>query len=218
MLTESTLRLARLTRRACLCACVLVTLAAHTARAADELSPPFGLRWGDSPEKLISWASRHSLDVNIFLPGDQPRIRVLRASARRGFLPETQAAELEARFLAGRLIEVTVHYHDPEWRADTVEERFQKLRQQVTSAYGELTPNRQERTVDDQFSTRKLAYHREPVKGLFLLLAYTEVEDLLRKTRDARFSLLYRNDNLRADIQRELLLEKEVKPPPAAEP
>lgn len=129
---------------------------------------------------------------------------MVKAQARKGSLPETQAAALEARFLAGRLIEVTVHYGDPEWGADLAEARFQKLRQQVASEYGELVANRQERTVDDQFSTRKLAFHREPVKGLFLLLAYTEVEDLLRKSREARFSLLYRNDNLRAVIEKEL--------------
>lgn len=211
MLTCAALPVALFRHPAIVCACSLAL--ASATRAADELAPPFGLRWGDSPEKLISWASRHSLDLNIFLPADQPRIRVLRASTRRGFLPETQAAELEARFLAGRLIEVTVHYHSPEWQADKVEERFQKLRQQVTTAYGELTPNRQERTVDDQFSTRKLAFHREPVKGLFLLLAYTEVEDLLRKSRDARFSLLYRNDNLRAAIEKELQDEKDSKGP-----
>ena len=216
MLIGSTLSLSPFTRRAILRACLLALLL-PAARAADELAPPFGLRWGDSPEKLISWASRHSLDLSILLPGDQPQIRVLKANARKGPLPDTQASALEARFLAGRLIEVTVHYADPEWPAATVEERFQKLRQQVTSAYGELVPNRQERTVDDQFSTRKLAFHREPVKGLFLLLAYTEVEDLLRKSRDARFSLLYRNDNLRAAIEKELQELKDAKPP-AADP
>jgi hypothetical protein len=40
------------------------------------------------------------------------------------------------------------------------------------------------------------------VKGLFLMLAFTEVEDLLRKARTCRFSLIYRNDNLRTEIER----------------
>jgi hypothetical protein len=39
---------------------------------------------------------------------------------------------------------------------------------------------------------------------LFLLLAFTEVEDLLRKSRDARFSLIYRNDNFRKELVDEL--------------
>jgi hypothetical protein len=39
---------------------------------------------------------------------------------------------------------------------------------------------------------------------LFLLLAFTEVEDLLRKSKVARFSLAYRNENFRNEILREL--------------
>lgn len=142
----------------------------------------------------------------------------MKAQARKGSLPETQASALEARFLAGRLIEVTAHYADPEWTADTTESRFQKLRQQVSTEYGELTANRQERTVDDQFATRKVAFHREPVKGLFLLLAYTEVEDLLRKSRSSRFSLLYRNDNLRTAIEREWQDQRKALEVPGKEP
>jgi hypothetical protein len=49
--------------------------------------------------------------------------------------------------------------------------------------------------------TRTQSFHREPVKGLFLLLAFTEVEDLLRKSKDARFSLIYRNDNFRKELE-----------------
>jgi hypothetical protein len=58
--------------------------------------------------------------------------------------------------------------------------------------------------VEDQFVTRTQSFHREPVKGLFLLLAFTEVEDLLRKSKDARFSLIYRNDNFRKELETEL--------------
>jgi hypothetical protein len=39
---------------------------------------------------------------------------------------------------------------------------------------------------------------------LFLLLAFTEVEDLLRKSKDARFSLIYRNENFKKDLEKEL--------------
>ena len=36
---------------------------------------------------------------------------------------------------------------------------------------------------------------------LFLLLAYTEIEDLLREAVEARFSLIYRNDNYRRELE-----------------
>jgi hypothetical protein len=36
------------------------------------------------------------------------------------------------------------------------------------------------------------------------MLAITEVEDLLRQSREARFSLIYRNDNFRKELQERL--------------
>ena len=168
------------------------------------LEPPFGLRWGDSPEKLIGWASRHSLDVTISLPGDQPALRILRIQPKKGFLPDTQAGAVEGRFITGKLFELTVHYFDPEASADLMESRYEALRKQLASEQGAFLPNQQRRSVEDQFVTRTQSFHREPVKGLFLLLAFTEVEDLLRKSKDGRFSLIYRNDNFRKELLAEL--------------
>jgi hypothetical protein len=182
----------------------LLCLMTAGARAQAILNPPFGLRWGDSPEKLIAWASRHSLDLTISLPGDQPGLRVLKIQPRKGLLPESKAGAVEGRFLGGRLYELTVHYFDAEASADLVEARFEELRKQVTREHGALLANKQQRSVEDQFVTRTQSFHREPVKGLFLLLAFTEVEDLLRKSKDARFSLIYRNDNFRKELETEL--------------
>jgi hypothetical protein len=179
-------------------------LAAASAVAQALLDPPFGLRWGDSPEKLITWASRHSLDITISLPGDQPGMRILRIEPRKGFLPETKAGAVEGRFLGGKLFELTVHYFDRDASADLMESRFEELKKQVSLEHGTLLTNQQQRSVEDQFVTRTQSFHREPVKGLFLLLAFTEVEDLLRKSKDARFSLIYRNDNFRKELQEEL--------------
>jgi hypothetical protein len=182
----------------------ILLLAVGRAPAQGVLEPPFGLRWGDSPEKLIQWASRQSLDVTISLPGDQPAARVVRIQPKKGFLPETQVGAVEGRFLAGKLHELTIHYFDPEASADLMETRFEALRKQVALEHGTLLTNQQQRAVEDQFVTRTHSFHREPVKGLFLLLAFTEVEDLLRKSKVARFSLAYRNENFRNEILREL--------------
>lgn len=178
---------------------------AASASAQAVLEPPFGLRWGDTPEKLIDWASRHSLDVNISLPGDQPALRILKISPRKGNLPGAAAQALEGRFHSGRLFELTVHYRDPEASTDTMEARFNKLKKELAAEYGALSANRQDRVIKDNFATRSVSFHREPVKGLFLLLAYTAVEDQLRKTSEATFSLLYRNDNLRQDLEKLLV-------------
>lgn len=184
-------------------AVVLVAAVGQTA-GQGVLEPPFGLRWGDSPEKLIVWASRHSLDLTISLPGDQPGLRILKIEPRKGFLPDTKAGAVEGRFLGGKLYELTVHYFDKEASADLMESRFEELKKQVTTEHGVLMANQQQRSVEDQFVTRTQSFHREPVKGLFLLLAFTEVEDLLRKSKDARFSLIYRNDNFRKELLQEL--------------
>ena len=169
-------------------------------RAQGILEPPFGLQWGDSPQKLIDWAARHSLDRNLFAPGDQPALTVLRIQPRKGFLPETQAGAVEGRFLGGKLFELTVHYFDPEASSEVMTTRFEALRKQLSAEQGKLAPNQQQRTVEDQFVTRTQSFHREPVKGLFIMLAFTEVEDLLRKKAESKFSLIYRNDNLKAEL------------------
>lgn len=183
---------------------LLFMLAMITGRAHAQalLAPPYGLKWGDSPEKLISWASRHSLDVSISLPGDQPALRVVKIQARNGFLPGTSESALEGRFLGGHLFEITVHYLDPEASAENMQERFQKLKAQLTREQGAFVPDLAQNKIKDQFATRTWSFHREPVKGLFLLLAFTEVEDLLRKSKVARYSRIYRNDNLREEIEK----------------
>jgi hypothetical protein len=168
------------------------------------IEPPFGLRWGDSPEKLIAWSAKHSLDLNIFIPGDQPGLRVLKITPRSGMLPSSPASAVEAGFLNGGLFEVTVHYSDPAASAEMMEERFDKLRKQLAGEHGAFTANQQRRVVEDQFVTRTGSFHREPMRGVFLLIAWTEVEDLLRKTKEARFSLIYRNDNFRDELRKKV--------------
>ena len=185
-------------------AVVLLVLCGGIASAQAVLKPPFGLSWGDSPEKLIGWAKKHNLNVTITMPGNQDGLSLLRIYSEEGFLPNHQASALEGRFLGGRLYEMTVDYSDPKARADQMEVRFQGLKRQITRQYGDLKANQQKRTVADQFVTRTQSFHREPVKGLFLLLAFTEVEDLLRKSKSCKFSLIYRNDNYRKALVKAL--------------
>jgi hypothetical protein len=168
------------------------------------LSLPFGLHWGDSPEKLITWATAQAMNVNISLPADQPTLRVLKITPAKGRLPDSKASAMEGRFLSGKLYEVTVHYADSTEAVEQTEVHFETLRRSLAREGGPLLTNQQRRTVEDQFVTRIQSFHRESIKGLFLLLAYTEVEDLLRKSKSAEYSVLYRNDNYRNEILAEL--------------
>lgn len=177
-------------------AAVLVSSAA----AQSPLKLPFGLRWGDSPETFLSWAEKHSLDITIRLPAAEPGLRILRAQRTQGMLPESTAAALEGRFLKGRLYEVTEYHADDSLPTELFEARFEEVRKRLAHEYGALLTNRQERTVEDHMVTRTRAFHREPVKGLMLMLVSTELEDSLRKSKNSRFSIIYRNENLRKEI------------------
>lgn len=177
----------------------VMILATNPLAAQAVLEPPFGLHWGDSPEKLIAWASRQSLSVTISLPGNQPALRILKIQPDKGFLPETQAGALEGRFIRGKLYELTVQYFDLNATADEMETRFETLRKQTSLDHGPLLANQQQRVVKDHFVIQTQSFHREPVQGLFLLLTFTAEEDLLRKSTEARFSLIYQNNNYKKE-------------------
>ena len=180
----------------------LMFLLSFTALQAQELlKPPFGVNWGDSPEKLVSWATEKSLDLTITIPGKQPDLRIIKVAAVKGTLPDSKASSVEGKFLHGGLYEMTVHYEDTTASATIMEERFEEMKKQITREQGPLLANQQHKAVDNHFVTRTQAFHRESFKGVFLLIAWTEVEDLLRKTREAKFSMIYRNDNFKAELE-----------------
>ncbi len=169
--------------------------------AQELLKPPFGVNWGDSPEKLVSWATEKSLDLNITIPGKDPNLRIIKVSSPNGTLPDSTATSVEGKFLRGGLYEMTVHYENSGTSATIMEERFEEMKKQITREQGPLQANQQHKAVDNHFVTRTQAFHRESFKGVFLLIAWTEVEDLLRKTREAKFSMIYRNDNFKAELE-----------------
>lgn len=180
---------------------VCAVIGSGNACAQSPLAPPFGLRWGDSPENLVTWAEKHALDITITLPAAEPGLRILRASSAQGKpLPQSTATALEARYLKGRLFEVTEHYADPSLPAELFEAQFEETRKRLTRDHGTLLANRRERKVEDHFVTSTRAFHREPVKGLMLMLVSTELEDSLRKSKSSRYSILYRNENLRKEM------------------
>ena len=160
------------------------------------LSPPFGLHWGDAPDKVLNWAQTKKLDVNIKIPGDHPEIREIRVSAIRGSLPGQKAYALDARYHWGKLFEVTVHYGSPEMKVSQVKADFERVKKAMTGKHGAFVPNNKQKKNIGGLVRRAVSYHVEPVSGLLLLMVLTEVEDTVRKKNSARFSLLYRNENI----------------------
>lgn len=179
----------------------LVLLLSGNLRGQEILSPPFGLNWGDSPEKLVSWATARSMDITITLPGGKPALRHIRVTPTKGLLPDSTASSVEGKFLNGGLFELTVHYLDSYTSPKTMEERFRAKKAELSREHGSFALNQQRKSVEDQFVTRTKSFHHESLKGVFLLIAWTEVEDLLRKTKVSRFSLIYRNDNYKSELE-----------------
>lgn len=180
---------------------LILALVPWNAQAQEILEPPFGLQWGESPEKLIQWASRLILDVTITLPGNQPALRVLKIAPKNGNLPGTEASGVEGRFLEGKLYEITVHYNDPTLSSDKMVQRFTDLKKQISSEQGAMVADRGGKTISDDFVTEVNSFYREPIKGLQLILVATQISDLLRQTTLHKFSLIYRNENLRVKIE-----------------
>ncbi|MCP5538333.1 MAG: hypothetical protein H7A51_19130 [Akkermansiaceae bacterium] len=177
----------------CLAATWVLSVPTH---AQAILSPPFGLQWGDTPDKVMDWAEAKKLDVTIEMKGAKPELYIVRISSPNGSLPGHQAYALETRYHWGKLFEVTVHYGAPGMKPVKVKADFEKLKDLMTAKHGPFSPNNKQEKKQDGYVRRSVSYHVEPVKGLMLLLGLTEVEDTLRKKHSVRFSLLYRNQNI----------------------
>lgn len=179
-----------------LCVLLFTALTIGKLSAQAILPPPFGLKWGDTPDKVFDWAEDKKLDVLIETKGAKPELYIVRVSSAQGSLPGSQAYALETRYHWGKLFEVTVHYGAPGMKADEVKVAFDRLKTAMTVKHGAFSPNNKQEKKEDGFIRRSVSYHVEPVKGLLLLLGLTEVEDTLRKKQSVRFSLLYRNENV----------------------
>ncbi|MFK7910277.1 MAG: hypothetical protein AB8F34_06700 [Akkermansiaceae bacterium] len=175
---------------------ILLLLSPGSASAQAILSPPFGLQWGDNMDKVLDWAEKEKLDMVIDIKGAQPDLRVIRVTSSVGPLPGHRAFALETRYHRGRLFEVTVHYGEKGAKPERLKIDFDKLKRKLTIKHGSFSPNNKQVKKGDGFVRESVSYHVEPVKGLMLMMMFTEMEDTLRKKRSARFSLLYRNQNI----------------------
>lgn len=174
----------------------MLFLSSTGAHAQALLSPPFGLKWGDNPSKLLEWADQHQLDITINLPGKQPDKRHIIIKGQNSTLPGHQASSVEARFNKGMLYEMTLHYADPTLSAVQAKAKFLNAKKALTARHGPFKLSANRNHNEDGFLTQSVSYHVEPVSGLFLMITYTEVTDSYRKSSKSKFSLIYRNDNL----------------------
>jgi hypothetical protein len=139
------------------------------------------------------------LDVFVKLPADEPNIQIFTFQQKGGGIPgETGEAahSIEARFNQDRLYELTVNFEFAEESPDEIRERFHKLKRKLEKEMGKFRLNGRSQSVDDNFLTREESFHYEPAPKVFLLLAYSSVEDRLRKRGEGRYSVIYHNGRL----------------------
>ena len=176
--------------------CLIVSGGASGANGQTLLAPPFGLQWGDTPDKILNWAADKKLDVTVKIPGASPELRIIRVESASGPLPQHQAYALETRYHHGKLFEVTVHYGAPGIDPKRMEADFNELKSALTLKHGIFSPNNKQDKNEGGFIRNSVSYHVEPVKGLMLLLVLSQLEDTVRDKHSARFSLIYRNQNI----------------------
>lgn len=136
------------------------------------------------------------MDKLVRTPGKQPRMTIVKIGPETGTLPGHQASAVEARFIGGRLYEVTVHYTYPGKSTDFVKARFVELKKTLSARHGRLQFNGERKTREDGVLTTSESYHVNVANGRMLLLAVTEVKDMKRGDSAARFSVLYHNADI----------------------
>ncbi len=160
------------------------------------LRPPLGRQWGEAPSGLLEWAGKVGLDVIVELPADEPDLQIFTFQESGGGIPGEKwktAKAIEARFFQDRLFELTIHFEFPGMAPDKVRQSFHRVKQEREKKLGQFRLNGRSQSVDDQFLTREEAFHYEPAPNVFLMMAYTSVEDQLRKTGEGRYSVVYHN-------------------------
>lgn len=198
---------------------VLLLSACVPVVGAEPLQPPFGLSWGDSPNRLVDWAVRMKLDQTVKAPADEPRLKILLVSPAKGSLPGHDASTLEARFMDGKLFEVALHYSYPGKGAPFVRAQFVELKKILTRRHGGFKPGGQKReTPIEGVTTRSTAFQIDPAPARYLMLILTEAMDTKRGDASARFTVIYHNGGLLKEDSETVIIRRDGVDPPTKQP
>lgn len=163
------------------------------------LKPPFQREWGEAPTALLQWAGKVELDVTVELPAAEPDLQIFTFQQEGGGIPGEKwkaAKSIEARYFRDQLYELTVNFEFPGKTPEEVRKRFYDVKRDLEKNRGKFRLNGRSQSVEDDFLTRKESFHYEPAAGVFLLMAYSSVEDRLRQKGEGRYSVVYHNGRL----------------------
>lgn len=173
---------------------LVLLLSFHSLWGQVLLKPPLGRQWGEAPAELLQWAGKARLDVFVELPAAEPDLQIFTFQEKGGGIPGGSGAHsIEARFYKNRLYELTVNFEFADKDADQVRAHFHARKEKFEKEMGEFRLNGRAQSADNSFLTREESFHYEPVPKVFLLMAYSSVQDLLRKEGEGRYSVIYHN-------------------------
>ncbi len=173
-----------------------VFLTASSAIAAPILAPPFGLQWGEGTSHVIHWAQEQKLEISVKFPSKDQRLREVIINSKSGNLPAHLASSLEVYYLKDKLYEVRVQYDGKGKSTAAVERDLNQVRKDLAAQYGNFVPDAERDRTVDQFRYLSNSYRIQPIDGLSLIVMMTKVEDLLRRKSAAKFTVIYRNQNI----------------------
>lgn len=165
----------------------------HTLNGQNLVKLPFGRKWGEEPTGLLQWAGKVNLDVLVELPADSPALQIFTFMQPGGGIPNHPAHSIEARYFEDKLYELTVNFEYPGETPQQVRKRFHRIKKDLEAKMGQFRLNGRSQSVDDSFLTREESFHFEPKAKVFLLMAYSSVEDRLREKGEGRYSVIYHN-------------------------
>lgn len=173
------------------------------------LPPPFSLQWGDSPKRIMEWASSAGLDHTVLSPARNPQLKIHKVSSPGGTLPDHEASILEARFTEGELFEVTLHYVYPGKPADVARGKFTLLKRLLTDRHGAFRLGAKETSKTGGVVTLSTSYRLDRPGGSSLELVLTEITDPQRGDSEALFSVMYHNSAILNRVSPRIVIRRD---------
>jgi hypothetical protein len=147
-------------------------LAAAHLGAAQEIHPPFGLRWGEGQKEVEETIGRRGARIV-----DQSLVAGRDSWTVDGFIQPALQRTLLYFGTDKALVEVELQYQQPEWDRPAYEDFFNSARQRLEARYGHATVLAEDKTPEGDVMQTLSGYEWQQESGhiqLFLFSAERE--------------------------------------------
>lgn len=175
---------------------VVLCLTAITSVVAQVIPAPFGLQWGETPARILSFAERTGARIEQ-QSGSSGRETI----DVRGPFPNQRYQRLGFTFQADHLVQVAVYYQAPE-NGDEARELLADLRREIEQSFGpgQLLETGSEKNRDGYLETRRVfRWEREGCAIWLISMQVRNAEDLSPPLGE--ISVVYANLGLGRQIE-----------------